>query len=79
LSLPPGDCHGNIVGEGKANVKRCVKNSPDICARAAEVSARRNPCGWPKNRKNKLSMQEIDREIRAYRAERSQTVSTSRS
>jgi len=51
----------------------------DICARAAEVSARRNPCGWPKNRKNKLSMQEIDREIRAYRAERSQTVSTSRS
>jgi hypothetical protein len=32
-----------------------------------------------KNRKNKLSMQEIDREIRAYRAERSQTVSTSRS
>jgi len=24
-----------------------------------------------KNRKNKLSMQEIDREIRAYRAERS--------
>jgi len=31
-----------------------------------------------KNGKNKLSMREIDREIRAYRAERSQTPSTSR-